>query len=150
MNPDNKPMEIQKLAALASRAEMARLGPGRRTRVLAAASQPAKAVWPAWAQASLAAAALLVVLSTPALLLDENTPGKALVAPHDRDDLNLQVSLGHDGNVVLEWENGKPVHTLRVATSPRDLAKVNGIQVAGQRYEDASSHGAQIVYYQVD
>jgi hypothetical protein len=147
MIPENKPLEIQKLAALASRAETARLSPARRARVLAAASVAARPVWPAWAQASLAAAALLVVLSTPALLLDESNAGKELAA---HDDLNLQVSLGRDGNVVLEWENARPVHSLKVATSPRELAKVNAIQVAGQRYEDASSRGAQIVYYQVD
>jgi hypothetical protein len=60
------------------------------------------------------------------------------------------VRLGSNGHVVLEWENGKPVHTLKVATSARDLAKVNAIKVSGRRYEDVSRAGAEIVYYQVD
>jgi hypothetical protein len=42
------------------------------------------------------------------------------------------------------------VHTLKVATSARDLAKVNAIKVSGRRYEDVSRAGAEIVYYQVD
>jgi len=142
-----KPMEIQKLAALAARAEQNKLSPARRALVLAAAARPQAAAWPAWAQASLAAAALLVVLSSPALLLDGNRANKA---PGTDSDLNLQVRLGSNGSVVLEWENGKPVHTLKVATSPRDLAKVNAIQVSGRRYEDVSRAGAEIVYYQVD
>jgi hypothetical protein len=146
MHPE-KPMEIQKLAALAARAEQVRLSPARRARVLAAASRPAAAAWPAWAQASLAAAALLVVLSAPALLIDGNAAGKG--AGQDAD-LNLQVRLGSNGSVVLEWENGKPVHTLKMATSRGDLAKVNGIKVSGRRFEDDSRASAEIVYYQVD
>jgi hypothetical protein len=129
--------------ALAARAETARISPSHRTRVLAAARQP-QTVWSTWAGASLAAAALLVTLTAPALLLQHHA-GQA-----PQRDLNLEVSLGADGSVVLQWENGQSVHTVRKGTSARDLAKVNGIEVAGHRYQDASRSAAEIVYYQVD
>ena len=136
--------EIQQLKALAARAETARMVHSRRARVLAAARQPQMA-WPTWAGASLAAAALLVILTAPALLLQHPADSQA-----PQRDLNLQVSLGADGSVVLQWENGQSVHTVRRGTSARDLAKVNGIEVAGHRYQDASRSSAEIVYYQVD
>jgi hypothetical protein len=141
---ETESQEIQQLMALAARAETARMSPSRRTRVLAAARQP-HTVWPTWAGASLAAAALLVILTAPALLLQHPAGGQA-----PQRDLNLEVSLGADGSVVLQWENGQSVHTVRRGTSARDLAKVNGIEVAGHRYQDASRSAAEIVYYQVD
>lgn len=141
---ETESQEIQQLMALAARAETARMSPSRRTRILAAARQP-HTVWPTWAGASLAAAALLVILTAPALLLQQHAGGQA--TPRD---LNLDVSLRADGTVVLQWENGQSVHTVRRGTSARDLAKVNGIEVAGHRYQDASRSSAEIVYYQVD
>jgi hypothetical protein len=102
---------------------------------------------PAWGKASLAAAALLAVLMAPAVLIEKVPVGHVVTA---HADLDLQVSLARDGRVVLEWENGQPVHTVKVATSPRNMAKVNGIKVEGRRYVDASRRDAEIVYYQID
>ncbi|HKY30895.1 MAG TPA: hypothetical protein VJV23_00020 [Candidatus Polarisedimenticolia bacterium] len=132
--------------ALAAGAERARLAPSRRTRILAESGRPESAWSLRGARAPLAAAALLVVLALPAALLG---PGGTGTAPAE-DPLQLDVSLAADGTVLLEWDNGKPVHTVRIATSAKDLAKVNGIEVAGRSYQDASRSGSEIVYYHVD
>ncbi|MGH9868228.1 MAG: hypothetical protein ACREAA_08710 [Candidatus Polarisedimenticolia bacterium] len=146
MNSPNEIDPIARIAALAARAERTRLAPGRRTRILAEARS--RQAWgvPAWAKASMAAAALLAVLAVPAVLI-EKVPGDQQVGEHS--DMNLQVSLQGD-RVILEWENGQPVHTVKVATSPREMAKVNGIKVEGRRYVDTSRQDAEIVYYQID
>lgn len=147
-------LEIKRLALLAARSEQQRLPAVARRRVLAQARRPARllerlATAPyALGGQLLAAAALLALLALPAALMTRR-PG---VQPR-HDDIGLQVRLQDDGSVVLEWDDGQQVHTVRRATSARAVAKVRGTRVEGSRFLDAAGRGAgeaQIVYYQVD
>ncbi len=155
-NESNKTNGINELAAIARRAETARLAPAARARILAetrrapGAMARLAALWGLSGQL-VAAAALLALLVLPAVMQRgadmPATPGRRA------DKLDLSVHMRADGAVVLEWNNGGAVHTVRKAGSREDLAKVNAIEVQGGRFTDAAgpvSGGPDIVFYQVD
>lgn len=142
--------EINQLRSLAARAEATRLGDGARRRILdEAASEPARSWMPRLAGLQWAAAmGLLALLVAPAAFVRE---GGTYSEPSSyADSMNLEVNLQDDGSVLLEWENGKAVHTVRRATSPVDVADAKPIRVEGSSFTDSDPSGAEIVYYQVD
>jgi len=149
MNP------INELQSMARRAETAGLTPSSRARILAEARRPHGAVaamaalW-GFSGQLVAAAALLTLLALPAVMQrGSGQPGAG--APGG--DLDLRVHMRADGTVVLEWDNGGSVHTVRKAATREDLTKVSAIEVEGGRFTDTagpSSGGPDIVFYQVD
>ena len=149
----NMPFQISRLQALAATASQSRMSTASRQRVMNTMEARRDAGFDqgrlAWGQA-LAAAAILVVLALPAALFQS----QAVPTRDTSRDINLQARLQDDGSLLLEWENGSSVHTIRKAGSTSELAKVNGIRVAGERFlegqDGAASPVGEIVYYQVD